>query len=204
MIAIVDYGLGNINAIYTVFNNLNIPVVIASTSAQLEKCDKIILPGVGAFDYAMSKLSKSGMRDTLDKLVINDKKIVLGICVGMQMLTKCSEEGSGSGLAWIDAEVKKFDQNKFEKKISIPHMGWNNIIVQKNNPLLKGFESEAFFYFLHSYYCETNSKNNILSLTKYGHEFASAINCGNIFGVQFHPEKSHDSGIKLLKNFSEL
>ena len=203
MIAIIDYGLGNINAIYTVYKNLNIPVTVALNPSDLENSEKFILPGVGAFDYAMNKLDKSGMRDTLNDLIQNKKKDILGICVGMQMLTKSSEEGVLPGLGWLDAEVKKFNQN-IDYELSIPHMGWNNITPKKENPLLAGFSNSSYFYFLHSYYFEAHDDTNILSTTKYGNDFVSTINNKNIYGVQFHPEKSHQSGIQLLKNFSEL
>ena len=203
MIVIIDYGLGNINAIYTVYKNLNIPVKIASNPSDLKNSEKLILPGVGAFDYAMEKLDKSGMRDTLNDLILNGEKNILGICVGMQMLTKSSEEGVLPGLGWLDAEVKKFNQN-IDYKLSIPHMGWNNITPKKENPLLAGFSNSSYFYFLHSYYFEANDDTNIVSTTKYGNDFVSTINNKNIYGVQFHPEKSHQSGIQLLKNFSEL
>tara|TARA_Y100000590_G_C15733151_1_gene1017741 strand:- start:3451 stop:4065 length:615 start_codon:yes stop_codon:yes gene_type:complete len=204
MIAIIDYGLGNINAIYTVYKNLNIPVIIASTNSDLKKSDKFILPGVGAFDYALQKFNASGMRSTLEKLITVNKNPILGICVGMQMLARKSEEGLKTGLDWIDGEVKIFDQKSTVNKISIPHMGWNNIIIKNNNPLFYGLNNHTYFYFLHSYYFKTTLKANILSLTKYGKEFISSINHENIYGVQFHPEKSHQAGIKLLKNFSEL
>jgi len=203
MIAIIDYGLGNINAIYTVYKNLNIPVTVASNPSDLENSEKFILPGVGAFDYAMDKLDKSGMRDTLNDLIQNKKKDILGICVGMQMLTKYSEEGDRPGLGWLDAEVKKINQN-MDYELSIPHMGWNNIIPKKENPLLAGLYNSSYFYFLHSYYFEAHDDTNIVSTTKYGNDFVSTINKENIYGVQFHPEKSHQSGIQLLKNFSEL
>ena len=203
MITIINYGLGNINAIYTVYKNLNIPVKIASNSFDLENSEKLILPGVGAFDYSMEKLDKSGMRDTLDDLLQSEKRDILGICVGMQMLTKYSEEGDRPGLGWLDAEVKKFNQN-IDYELSIPHMGWNNITPKKENPLLAGFSNSSYFYFLHSYYFEAHDDTNILSTTKYGNDFVSTINNKNIYGVQFHPEKSHQSGIQLLKNFSKL
>ena len=204
MIAIIDYGLGNINAIYTVYKNLNIPVKIASNSSDLKNSEKFILPGVGAFDYAMDKLDKSGMRDTLNDLILNGEKNILGICVGMQMLTKYSEEGDRPGLGWLDADVKKFNQEMNNHELSVPHMGWNNIIPKKENPLLAGLCNSSYFYFLHSYYFEAYDDTNIVSTTKYGNDFVSTINNKNIYGVQFHPEKSHQSGIQLLKNFSEL
>ena len=204
MISIIDYGSGNIQAIYTVFKNLNIPVKIASNRNDLKNIDKIILPGVGAFDYAMEKLEKSGMLDSLTSLVLNEKKHVLGICVGMQMLALSSKEGKRTGLGWLNADVKKFLPSYNSAKISIPHMGWNNIQLVKNDGLLQGLDSSSFFYFLHSYYFHTRNSEHVLATTYYGKDFICAVNRENIYGVQFHPEKSHLNGIKVLKNFAEL
>jgi len=204
MIAIINYGLGNINAIYTVYKNLDIPVKIASTSSDLVNSDKLILPGVGSFDYAMEKLDKSGMKDTLNDLILNGRKDILGICVGMQMLAKSSEEGNLPGLGWLNAEVKMLNKYVDNYELLIPHMGWNNITPKKESPLLTGFCNSSYFYFLHSYYFEAHDNTNIVSTTKNGFDFVSTINNENIYGVQFHPEKSHQSGIQLLKNFSEL
>lgn len=204
MIAIVDYGLGNIQAIYTVFKNLNIPAKITSNRNDLKNIDKLILPGVGAFDYAMKKLENSGMLDSLNNLVLNERKHVLGICVGMQMLALSSEEGKQTGLGWLNADVKKFRWSNGKKNIFIPHMGWNNVEQINENMLLKEIDNNSYFYFLHSYYYEANDEKNILATTNYGKDFASVVNKDNIYGVQFHPEKSHQCGVKLLKNFAEL
>lgn len=204
MIAIINYGLGNINAIKTVYNNLNIPVKIASNSDELRDSDKFILPGVGAFDYAMKKLQNSGMVSILNQKIIEEEKNILGICVGMQMLTKSSDEGSLPGLGWFEADVKIFNHYLSDNGLSIPHMGWNNIIPKQDSPILKGLDENSFFYFLHSYYCKSQDTLDVISTTEYGNEFVSTINKKNIYGVQFHPEKSHEAGIKLLKNFSEL
>ena len=204
MIAIVDYGLGNVKAFANVYNNLNIPVTIAKQADDLKKAAKVILPGVGAFDYAMQRLEDSGMRQTLDEIVLHRKVPVLGICVGMQMLAHSSEEGKLPGLGWIDGEVKRFNFSSLKHSMHIPHMGWNDVKVIKKNSLLKGLDLEARFYFLHSYYFHCHRSEDIIAVTDYGGEFACAVNSGNVFGVQFHPEKSHQWGIQLLKNFANL
>lgn len=204
MIAIVDYGLGNIKAFANVYKKLNIPFIIATKPDDLKNAKKVILPGVGAFDYAMDRLNKSGMRQTLDEIVMNQYVPVLGICVGMQMLAASSEEGILPGLGWINGKVLKFDQAIFTQSTHLPHMGWNDVKPATNNSLFKDLETEARFYFLHSYYFSCNNRENILAITDYGGEFASVVNSENIFGVQFHPEKSHQWGIQLLRNFAEM
>lgn len=204
MIAIVDYGLGNIRAFANVYKKLNVSFIIANKIDDLKKADKIILPGVGAFDYAMERLNKSGMRQILDEVVLNQHVPVLGICVGMQMLARSSEEGTLPGLGWIDGEVKKFDPSALVQSTRLPHMGWNDVKPAIKNSLFQGLENDARFYFLHSYYFSCNKIENVLAITDYGGEFASAVNSGNIFGVQFHPEKSHQWGIQLLRNFAEM
>lgn len=204
MITIVDYGLGNIKAFVNVYERLNIPIKIAKTKYDLNDASKIIIPGVGAFDYAIEQLNKSGMRDELENKVIRDKVPVIGICVGMQILAKSSEEGKLPGLGWVDGKVLKFDINNIPYKTRLPHMGWNNINPIAESTLLKGFNNESRFYFLHSYYFVCNNQQDIISTTQYGIDFSSAINHNNIFGIQFHPEKSHSNGVSLLNNFAKL
>jgi imidazole glycerol-phosphate synthase subunit HisH len=204
MIAIIDYGLGNVKAFANVYDRLNIPAMIARQDKDLQNVDKVILPGVGAFDYAMQRLEKSGMRQALDEIVLHRKTPVLGICVGMQMLALSSEEGSLPGLGWIDGVVKRFTSSSLNGSMRVPHMGWNDVKIIKQNNLLNGLDSGARFYFLHSYYFQCHRREDIIAVTNYGGEFACAVNSGNIFGVQFHPEKSHQWGVQLLKNFAEL
>lgn len=204
MIGIIDYGVGNIRAFTNIFRQLNMPIKIAKRSHDLTGISKVILPGVGAFDYAMSRLQQSGMREPLDKLVLEHKVPVVGVCVGMQMFAKSSDEGQLPGLGWINGEVKKFEVSKIPFRTRLPHMGWNDVTSTKENALFKGLEHEAKFYFLHSYYFSCNTPDIAIAETTYGLPFTSAVNCDNIFGVQFHPEKSHHYGIKLLKNFAEL
>lgn len=204
MITIVNYGLGNIQAIANIYKRLGIPVQVASTGEELADAQRIILPGVGAFDWAMTRLNDSGMRNTLEDLVSNKGRPVLGICVGMQMMAKHSDEGEAEGLGWIDAEVKKFDEASFAQKTHLPHMGWNDVVPQHPGGLFSGLEEKARFYFLHSYYFSPNNPNDVLAVTDYNGPYASSVRRANVFGVQFHPEKSHQWGIQLLKNFSEL
>lgn len=204
MITLVNYGLGNIQAFINIYKRLNIPVTVASEVATLEAADRIILPGVGAFDWAMTRLNDSGLRDSLDELVLSKKRPVLGICVGMQMMARESDEGQLKGLGWIDAEVKKFDETKFSPKVQLPHMGWNDVIPQRTDSLFREMDEIPRFYFLHSYYFLPRNAADVLSITDYHGPFASSVCSGNIFGTQFHPEKSHRWGIQLLKNFAEL
>lgn len=204
MIAIVDYGLGNIRAFANVYKALEMPFLIASKTDDLKQASKIILPGVGAFDQAMELLQGSGMRESLDDLVLKRELPVLGICVGMQMLAHSSEEGKLPGLGWIDGVVKKFDTSHLLHKTRLPHMGWNQINPKKENKLFHELSDGSRFYFLHSYYFQCHHEKDTAAETDYGDLFSSAVNSGNIYGVQFHPEKSHRNGIQLLKNFGNL
>ena len=199
MIALVDYGLGNIQAFANIYRRLNIPVQEARTADDLQRADKIVLPGVGAFDWAMTCLDASGMRTCLDDMVLIEKRPVLGICVGMQMMARRSDEGDLSGLGWIDAEVRHLEADRLQ----LPHMGWNDVVPVETDCLFGNIDSPRF-YFLHSYYFAPSNPDQVLATTEYGGVFASAVRCGLIFGVQFHPEKSHDWGVQLLKNFAEL
>lgn len=204
MISIVNYGLGNVQAIANIYKRLNIPACIASSADALAVAEKIILPGVGAFDWAMTLLNESGMREVLDDMVVGQGRLVLGICVGMQMMAKRSDEGVLKGLGWIDAEVKKFDEATFTHKTPLPHMGWNDVLPRRSGCLFRGLESDARFYFLHSYCFSPCQEGDVLAVTDYNGPFASSVRAGNVFGVQFHPEKSHQWGIQLLRNFAEL
>jgi glutamine amidotransferase len=204
MITIVDYGLGNIQAFAAIYKRLDMPVMFAKTAEDLVGATHIVLPGVGAFDWAMERLNTSGMRAILDRLVLEDDKHVLGICVGMQMMAKRSEEGGASGLGWFNAEVKRFDEARIQSRTHLPHMGWNDVHPRDTQDLFQQMGADARFYFLHSYYFAPNDASDILALTDYGDRFASAVKRQNIYGVQFHPEKSHGWGIQLLKNFASL
>lgn len=207
MITIVDYGLGNIQAFCNIYRRLDIDVAVGRTADEISAASKLILPGVGAFDWAMTKLNSSGVREPLDELVLQRGVPVLGVCVGMQMMADMSEEGVLPGLEWISGQVKRFrrcvDDVAEPKSFQLPHMGWNGATALRDRGLFAGL-SEAEYYFLHSYYFEPQDGSNFLAVTDYVDKFASAVGKDNMYGVQFHPEKSHHAGIKLLKNFAEL
>lgn len=203
MIALVDYGLGNIKAFANIFRRLGYDVESVQAPSELRNANKIILPGVGAFDWAMTQLNQSGMRDTLDELVLEKRVQVLGVCVGMQMMASRSEEGGLPGLGWIDAEVIKFKADFFAAKMQLPHMGWNDVAPKDQDTLFAGLEAPRY-YFLHSYYMVPINEENVLATATYGVSFAAAVRAGNVYGTQFHPEKSHHWGVSLLKNFAEL
>jgi glutamine amidotransferase len=200
MITLVDYGLGNIQAFMHIYSRLQIPCSKAATATELVNAKKVILPGVGAFDWAMQRLQASGMRATLDELVLERSVPVLGICVGMQIMARRSDEGSMPGLAWIPGEVKKLG---VKRELALPHMGWNDVTPTKDDPVFRDL-LDPRFYFLHSYYFVPDQAPHSLATTHYGEEFTAAVCNGHIYGVQFHPEKSHGWGIQLLKNFAEL
>ena len=203
MIKIIDYGLGNILAFHTMYKRLNIEAGIARSAADLEGATRLILPGVGAFDHAMELLNASGMREPLDAMVQRGGVPVLGICVGMQILAARSDEGRAAGLGWIDGEVRGFGALKRDDLL-LPHMGWNDVQPVDGSPLFRGLEDEARFYFLHSFYFHCRRPSDVAAVSSYGLDFSCAVHAGNVYGVQFHPEKSHHFGAQLLKNFAEL
>lgn len=201
-VTLVDYGIGNLQAFANIYRHLNIPVEIANTARQLDHARKLILPGVGAFDWAMKRLNGSELRDTLDRLVLEEKVPVLGVCVGMQMMAQRSEEGEAHGLGWIDAEVFRFESEQ-ASATPLPHMGWNDVKPSNTDGLFRGV-SDSRYYFLHSYYFAPKKAEEVLAVTSYGREFCAAVASGHIYGTQFHPEKSHQWGIELLRNFASL
>jgi imidazole glycerol-phosphate synthase subunit HisH len=202
MITIVNYGLGNLGSIYSMLRRIGVKSVISSDVEQIEHAVKLILPGVGHFDKGMTKLQESGLKEILNNKVLNEKVPILGICLGMQLMTLSSEEGNKPGLGWIDAVTKKF---RFENNVcKIPHMGWNTVSKSNKCILTEGGSDEQRFYFVHSYYVEVSNPGNSILKTRYGIEFDSGIMKDNIYGIQFHPEKSHKFGMNLLKKFSEI
>ncbi len=199
-IVIVDYSMGNLNSVQKKLIQLNANVVISSDPIVIANADKLILPGVGHFEKAIEIMHQKGLWDVLNKSVLIDKKPILGICLGMQLMTKFSEEGNVDGLGWIDATVVRF-QVQDSLKFKIPHMGWNQIEIKKESSLMNGLTNQSEFYFVHSYHVKTDDKTIVLNETNYETNFVSAFENEHIFGVQYHPEKSHDSGKLLLNNF---
>jgi glutamine amidotransferase len=203
MIAIIDYGMGNLGSIKNMLSWIDVESVTTSKCEIIESANKLILPGVGAFDNAIINLKRLGIIPSLNRMVLINKTPILGICLGMQLLSKRSEEGKLPGLGWIDAETVRFRFNAELVSLKIPHMGWNTIKVRQRNSIFDGVNEESRFYFVHTYHVICNDEANILATTEYGVTFNSAIVKDNIIGIQFHPEKSHKFGLKLLKNFAE-
>jgi glutamine amidotransferase len=203
MIVIIDYGIGNLASVLNMFKKIGAKdVVVSSNTEVISKASKLLLPGVGAFDAGMSNLGASGLIPILNQKVLEDKVPILGICLGMQLLTKKSEEGLKPGLGWIDAETLKFDLDP-ALKLKVPHMGWNYIKVNKKNPLIDT-ETKSRFYFVHSYYVKCFDESQSLATSNFGIDFTCMVNKNNIYGAQFHPEKSLKFGMKLLENFSKI
>jgi imidazole glycerol-phosphate synthase subunit HisH len=204
MIAIVDYGSGNVAAIANIYKRLKIPHMITGDPVELENADRFILPGVGAFDTTMRYLNNSGIAAILNEQVLIQKKKVLGICVGMQVLADSSEEGALSGLGWIPGRVRKIDAGLLASRAKLPHMGWNSIMPKDGAPLFDNVDVEHGFYFLHNYYFDAAEKSHVSATVDYGKEMPCALAYANVYGMQFHPEKSHSNGVVVFQNFAEI
>lgn len=204
MIAIVDYGSGNVAAIADIFKSLKVPHLITREHSELRSADRYILPGVGAFDTTMRTLRNSGLVDLLnDQVGLRGKKI-MGVCVGMQILGDSSDEGILPGLGWIPGHVRRIDPSSLANCPKLPHMGWNSVNLRGSSPLFEGVDCGRGFYFLHSYYFDAVNPASVMATVKYGNELPCAVVAGNIFGFQFHPEKSHSNGVAVFRNFSRI
>ena len=206
MIAIIDYGLGNLGSIANMLKAIDVRPIITDMKEELEQAEKLILPGVGAFDVGMTELKNRGLIPVIKELV-NGGKPILGICLGMQLLGEGSEEGKDPGLGFIPFKSKRFDFSKADSallpKLKVPHMGWDIVDFKKESPLLKGIKGQQRYYFVHSYHAVCKEERDVLMTCDYGYPFAAAVSRDNIYGVQFHPEKSHDFGMRLLQNYVE-
>ena len=202
MTCVIDYQTGNVGSILNILKKIGVESKVSSSVGEIKKAERLIFPGVGSFDTGMKNLKQLHLIPILEEKVLKDRTPILGICLGMQLFAQKSEEGILGGLNWIGGEVKKFKFNGSDFKI--PHMGWNNIDIKKQDNLFNNMPKDPRFYFVHSYYFNCSNAENVLATTNYGYEFPSIIKKGNIIGVQFHPEKSHKFGMKLLNNFVKL
>ena len=204
MIAVIDYHNGNPGSILNMLKKIRQEAVLTSEAGVIARASKIILPGVGSFDAGMKNLESLGLVDILNECVVKNRIPFLGICLGMQLLSRSSEEGTVAGLGWIDARVVKFHFNQEQLRSKIPHIGWNDIDIKKKDGIFSGFSDESRFYFVHSYHLETEDNSIVAATTDYEYSFVSAIRKDNIHAVQFHPEKSHKFGLQLFQNFAAL
>lgn len=204
MLTIVNYGVGNLSSMKNMLKKAGVSCLISSNPAEISSASHIILPGVGAFDTCASKLQQSGLVEILHQKVIVQKTPVLGVCVGHQLLLEGSEEGQLSGLGWIKGKVIKFRNEMLPINTKIPHMGWTDVTLSKSSKLFEGMYSEPRFYFVHSYHAQLKNENDALFYADYGYRFVAGVEQANIMGVQFHPEKSHKFGLKLLGNFAAI
>lgn len=204
MVVVIDYGMGNLGSIVNTFRRLDTAISVTSDPEEIKDADKIILPGVGSFSKGMQNLDKLNLRSVLEECVLDNKVPFLGICLGMQLLTKKSEEGAAEGLGWIDAETVRFRLSTKTDHLKIPHMGWNALNINDGSSLLENVTRDDRFYFVHSYHVSKINEDNVVATTTYGYDFPSVIQKKNIFGIQCHPERSHKSGLKVLKNFMRL
>lgn len=201
MLTIIDYGVGNLASIKNILKKIGVESIISSEEETIAAADKIILPGVGAFDTCVQKLQESGLLPTLNRKVLEEKIPILGVCAGMQLLTECSEEGVQPGLGWIKGRTVKFKLEQDSAGLKIPHMGWTDVKLNKPSKLFQDMYEDPRFYFVHSYHAQLTHSEDALVLATHGYSFVAGIEHENILGVQFHPEKSHKFGMKLLDNF---
>lgn len=204
MIAIIDYGSGNVAAIADILKRLKLPHIISKNHVELIEADRYILPGVGAFDTTMRTLADSGLINLLNEQVCQLEKKILGICVGMQILGDSSDEGNLSGLGWIPGHIRRIDKDLINGLPKLPHMGWNSINVSRSSPLLQGVDLERGYYFLHSYYFDAVEASDVIATVSCGAELPCAVVRRNVYGLQFHPEKSHSNGVAVFKNFAMI
>jgi imidazole glycerol-phosphate synthase subunit HisH len=204
MITIVDYGMGNLGSVHNMFKRIGVPSLVTSDLNSIAKAEKILLPGVGAFDHAMQRIADTGMLEVLNQKALKEKIPVLGICLGMQLLTESSKEGVLPGLGWIPGHTLSFTEELNRKDLKVPHMGWNTVAMSSPSKLTEEFDHEYKFYFVHSYFVKCQKPEDVILHTSHGISFDSGIQRDNIFGVQFHPEKSHKYGMKVFKNFAKL
>jgi glutamine amidotransferase len=202
-IVIVDYGMGNVGSIANMLKWIGHPGEVTSDPGRIAQADKLILPGVGAFDSGMRRLAELGLVASLSEMVTVRKTPILGICLGLQLMARGSEEGEALGFGWLDAQAVRFRAASDQAKLKIPHMGWNTVEINHGDTLFRDFKPEPRFYFVHSYHLVCDRPDDVLATTEYGYSFASAVQRENIMGTQFHPEKSHQFGMKLLRNFAE-
>lgn len=201
MITVVDYGMGNLGSVHNMLKRIGVAAIITGDAETVYRAEKILLPGVGAFDNAMLRINADGLREALERKAMVERVPVLGICLGMQLLTRSSEEGRLQGLGWIAATTKRFPAMP---GLKVPHMGWNVVVPTRESALTRGLPEESRFYFVHSYFVRVDDEQDSLLKTTYGITFDAAIQHNNIYGAQFHPEKSHKFGMQLLKNFAAL
>lgn len=202
-VTIVDYGTGNLNSVKRSLDLLGVSSTVSSDPGDITMAEKIILPGVGHFGKAMANLRRLKLLDPLNQAVLVDRKPILGICLGMELMAEKSEEGNADGLGWFAADIIQFNVSD-KRRYKVPHMGWNKIYIKKNSLLMRNVPELSEFYFVHSFHLKIRDDADMLNETEYEVKFPSAIEKGNIFGVQYHPEKSHDAGLQLLKNFIEV
>jgi imidazole glycerol-phosphate synthase subunit HisH len=204
MITIIDYGLGNLGSVKNMLKKIGEDSIISNDSNVIGDASKLILPGVGSFDSGMLKIRELNIENVLNHMALEMKIPILGICLGAQLMTKCSEEGTEAGLGWFDAETKKFNHQDIKGRWPLPNIGWRDVEDHKNSPLLYGCKKLPRFYFVHSYILTPNDDSIISMTTDYGYKFACGLQKDNLHCVQFHPEKSHSFGFSLLKNFVDL